>query len=414
MIDSRLGRFFESVRRVTTFLLASFLWVHALFFFNVQSTFVSKYSRLLRLAPSEAVLCALLVIFSFLAASGFWKSLLSLAYIYAFPLVLMWRALRWCFLILRGMNWWFMVQATPPQLRRSSVIDSGTATAPLLPVSPSSQPEPPKKKTAVEILQFLSRPFRRFILLWGALLIVTTHNTVAWACLVVVLVQLAQQIFVMLRLLFFSPWLGDTMKKIGPALLKPVNDHLGALGAVTRDAAPNDDLKKLWTQLNLWRRILDFFGNRYLLSRWAWVLATFLLISIYSYIALLFSFAYYGLARVAGATYSWPEALVNSLFIPFFFSDLPKILAVKILSGVHVSLVLGAGIGTIVNFLGRKLEAIRRAASDVSDRFADQSVHEKLVILEEKFSTTTTALPMESTAGKQGEDKPAFGVRQVS
>jgi hypothetical protein len=404
MTDSHLGRFFESVRRVTTFLLASFLWLHALFFFNVQSTLVSKYSRLLRLAPSEAVLCALLVIFSLLAASGFWKSLLSLAYIYAFPFVLMGRVLRWCFLILRTMNRWFKAQATLPRLGSSSVIDSGTATAPVLPVSSSSPPEPPKKKTAVEMLRFLSRPFRRFTLLWGALLIVTTHNVVTWACLVVVLVQLAQQIFVMLKLLFFSPWLGDTMKKIGPALLKPINDHLGSLGAVTRDAAPNDDLKKLWNQLNLWKRILDFLGNRYLLSRWAWVLATIVLIGTYSYIALLFSFAYYGLARVTGTTYSWPDALVNSLFIPFFFSDLPKILAVKILSGVHVALVLGVGIGTIVNFLGRKLETIRKAASDVSDRFADQSVHEKLVILEETFSPATTTLQMESTPGKQRED----------
>jgi hypothetical protein len=413
MIDSRLGRFFENVRRVTTFLLASFLWVHALFFFNVQSTLVSKYSRLLRLAPSEAVLCALLVIFSLLAASGFWKSLLSLAYIYGFPFVLMGRALKWCFLILRAMNRWFTAQATPPQLRNSCVIEN-VATTTLLPTISSSHAEPSTKKTLVEILRFLSRPFRRFIFLWCALLLVTTHKEVVWTCLGVVLAQLARQIFVMLKLLLFAPWLGDTMKKIGPALLKPPNDLLGTLGAVTRDAAPNDDLKKLWDQLNLWRKILDFFRNRYLLSRWAWLFATIFFIGIYSYIALLFSFAYYGLARVAGTSYSWPDALVTSFFIPFFFADLPRILAVKILSGIHVALVLGVGIGTIVNFLGRKLEAIRRAAADVSDRFADQSVHEKLVILEEKFSSATTTLPMESTAGKQGEDKPAFGVRQVS
>lgn len=392
MTDSRVEGLFEYVRRLTTFLLASFLWLHALFFFNVQSTLISKYSGVLRLAPSEGVLCALLVIFSFLAASGFWKSLLSLAYVYAFPFVLMGRALWLCFLILRATNRWFKAQMIPLQLGSPLVIDTSISNALLPATISSSHAEAPKKKTAVEILRFLSRPFRRFMLLWCALLLVATHNAVVWACLVVVLVQLARQIFVMLKLLLFSPWLGDALKKIGPALLTPINDLLVALGAVTSDASPNDDMKKLWNQLNLWRKILEFFSNRYLLSRWAWVFATVFLIGKYSYIALLFSFAYYGFARVTGNPYSWFDALVNSLFIPFFFSDLPKILAVKILSGVHVALVLGVGIGTIVNFLGRKLEAIRKAASDVSDRFADQSIHEKLIILEEKCSPAATTL----------------------
>jgi hypothetical protein len=399
---SRLGSLFEDVRRVTTFLLACFLWLHALFFFNTQSTLVAKYSRMVRLAPSEAVLCVLLVVFTFVAASGFWKSLLSLTYIYAFPLILIGRAMQCCFVILRMMNRWFKAQATPPQLRNSLLIEHGGAgKAPPPPTSFSAQTD--KKTTPTEILQFLSRPFRRFMPLWCALLLVTTHKLVAWACLLVILLQLVQQICVLLKLVLFTPWLGATLNKIGPALLKPIHDHFRALGTVTRDATANDELKKLWDQLNLWRRILNFFSNRYLLSRWAWVLATIFLASTYSYIALLFSFAYYGLARVSGVSYSWPDAFVNSLFIPFFFSDLPKILAIKILSGVHCALVLGVGIGTIVNFLGRRLEAIRRAASDISERFADPNVYEKVLILQEKFAPAVTSVSMEG-AGQRGTD----------
>jgi hypothetical protein len=81
-----MATFSEIVRRVTTFLLAAFLWLHALLFVNIQSALLTKCSRLLRLTTSEVVLFALLVIFSFLAASGFWKTLLSLSYVYFFPI----------------------------------------------------------------------------------------------------------------------------------------------------------------------------------------------------------------------------------------------------------------------------------------------------------------------------------------
>jgi hypothetical protein len=86
-------------------------------------------------------------------------------------------------------------------------------------------------------------------------------------------------------------------------------------------------------------------------------------------------------------------ALVSSVFIPFFVSELPNILAVKLLGGIHCVLVLAVGIGTVVNFLRRKLDAIRRAATDYSDRLADQTIQEKYLILEQKFSTTTPAPP---------------------
>jgi hypothetical protein len=378
----------EIVRKATTFLLAVFLWAHALFFLNIQSNLISKCTRLLRLTTSEVVILALLVIFSFLAASGFWKTVGSLGYIYFFPFVLLGYVLYWCFLILRSMNRWFKAQATP-QLGGSLVVEQkASAIAPALPASPDSQVG--AKVRLAELLNFLMRPFRRFMLLWCILLLATSHVAIVWLCLIVVLVHLARKVFFVLQIVLFSdPFLG----KIGPALLTGLHTALAGLMAVTRDAAPTKELKNLWDQLNVWRKILDFLKNPYLLSRWAWVLAIVFLGAIYAYIAVLFSFAYYGIARVSGVSYSWPDALVTSIFIPFFVSELPKILAVRLLGGVHCLLVVVVGVGTIVNFLRRKLDAIRRAATDLSDRFADQSIHEKYIILEEKFSTTPTHAP---------------------
>jgi hypothetical protein len=155
----------------------------------------------------------------------------------------------------------------------------------------------------------------------------------------------------------------------------------------------------LWNQLKVWRRVLEFLRDPYLLSRWAWVLGILFFGSIYIYMAVLFSFAYYGIARVSGVLYAWPDSLLTSIFLPFFRSDLPKILPVKLLAGIQCILVVTVGVGTIVKFLTRKLEAIRKAATELSDRFADQSIREKYIILEERFSRVASA-PVAEDSGK--------------
>jgi len=376
----------DGVRRVTTFLLALFLWFHALFLFNFQSELVSKTAQLFRLNVSEVVLFVLLLVFSFVASSGFWKTLWSLIYIYCFPLVLFGYACYLCFLVLRAINRWFKAQAPPTQPAPMQIIGQRAAT--VAPVQAPTANEQPKGSNAAELSRFILRPFRRFMLLWCVLLLSTSHKSIASICLAVILVHLSRKVFSILKAVLFSePWL----QKIAPALLSGLNTALGGLAAVTQESAPTPELKNLWQQINLWRKILNFFKDRYLMARWAWLLGLIFLGAMYTYIALLFSFVYYGIARVNDVPFSWPEALVSSLFIPFFVSDLPRILAVKFLGGIHCTFVLVVGVGTIVNFLRRKLDAVRRAASELSDRFTtDQTIQEKLIILERKVSAAAT------------------------
>jgi hypothetical protein len=82
----------------------------------------------------------------------------------------------------------------------------------------------------------------------------------------------------------------------------------------------------------------------------------------YVYIALLFSFTYYGIARVSGVLYSWTDALIASLFIPFFVTELPKLPVFRILGGLHCSLILAIGFGTfpIIFKVGSKQSKLLR------------------------------------------------------
>jgi hypothetical protein len=140
-------------------------------------------------------------------------------------------------------------------------------------------------------------------------------------------------------------------------------------------------------------KVMNFLKDPYLVSRWAWVLGILFFGLIYTYIAVLFSFAYYGIARVSSVSYSWPDALIASLFIPFFISELPKVLALKFLGGLHCLLVVAVGIGTLVNFIQRRLRSIHSSAIEISDRLADQNIREKFLILEAKLATAPTKIP---------------------
>jgi hypothetical protein len=302
-------------------------------------------------------------------------------------------AFYFLFLGLKAVNKWFKKHSnlefeSHPQSSAPLVIDS---TAPQS-EPPSSRTNTPKQ-TSTQIFRFLLRPFTRFMFLWCILLLTTTHRAILWLCLIVVSVHLARKIFFILKILFFSgPWFA----KLGPVLPKGLHQSIEALASVTRDSTPSNDLKQLWDQLNLWKKILNFLKNPYLVSRWGWLLGILFLGSLYLYIAVLFSFVYYGIARINGIAYFWLDALVSSVFIPFFVSDLPKLLAMRVVGGIHCVLVLTLGIGTVVNFLRRKLDALRKAASELSDRLAEQSLQEKYLILEQKVAVTNVSPPSPS------------------
>src|ERR1700722_5944522 len=169
--------FSETVRKLTTFLLAVFLWLHALFFVNVQSTFATRCARYLRLTTSETLLVALLVIFFFAAGSNFLKTFRSLFYIYSFPFVLFWKAMYWAFLALRSINRWIKAQSdqTPADAQIVEQKGSPTVSALLPPAAPVS---PSARERAKALANFLLRPFRRFMFLWCILLLVSTHSQI--------------------------------------------------------------------------------------------------------------------------------------------------------------------------------------------------------------------------------------------
>ena len=362
----------EVLRKTTTFLLAVFVWFHALFLLNIHSSFAAKVGHYMRLTASETIILAILVIFSFASGSGFWKPFRSALYIYAFPFVLFWKALYWTFQVLRAVNRWF---------KRQTYDASSSTEKPdsIVVAAPPKKPLRSRSEKVKELVKFLIRPFRRFVWLWCILLLLSTHIEIIWTCLLVILIHLFRRIFTVVKvMLFFDPYL----KRGIEAFFEVVGNAMDAISGVTPETKPSNELKTRWSQVKGWRAITGFLKNNYLVSRWAWVLGFTSFGLIYIYFALLFSFVYFGLARVSGIPYSWGNALVSSLFIPLFASDLPKTITFRLVGGLQVALVLAVGFGTFFSFLQRRLNVVLIAAGVVNDKLVEQTFEEKFAILD--------------------------------
>jgi hypothetical protein len=400
------------IRRLARFLLASFLWLHALFFWNPHTRILATLSRYMHLTFLEMTLFVLLFLFSLFCSSGWWSALKSALYIYFFPFVLLGYFFVLLFRALKGINAWFsrdqpaedrptltelIVLPNPaaPLPQQPIVVQPAVSAAPALPAMPVA----PAAKKSPTTLFLVTRPFRRFTVLWCALLLFATHKLVLWLSLAVVMCVLVLRILTILKLTLFSrSWL----EKVGAALYTRLNVMIGTLEAVTPKTEVTKELKDLWQQLGLWEKAARFLGNKYLLSRWASLLVGIFYVCVYVYIALLFSFVYFGIARVSGLNVPWSEAAVDSIFIPVYVTELPKTFPMRFAGGVQWTLIVVIGFGTFWNYFHKRLEAVHTGAMRISGLLANESVRERYKILEAKVKpakTTTTAV-QGATPGK--------------
>ncbi len=401
------------IRRLTRFLLASFLWLHALFLWNPHTRILTVLSRYIHLTVSEMTLFVLLFLFSVLCSSGWWNTIKSALYIYFFPFVLLGRFFVLLFLALKGINAWFsrdqpaedgptlaelIVLPNPAApVPQAIVAQPAVSAAPAIPVTPAAKKSPTNLST-------ITRPFRRFTVLWCALLLFATHDLVLWLSLAVVLCVLALRILTILRLTLFSrSWL----ENVSGAIYTRLNVMLGMLAAVDPKTEATKELKDLWQQLGLWERVARFLGNKYLLSRWASLLVGAFYVCIYIYIALLFSFVYFGIARVSGLDVPWSETAVDSIFIPVYVTELPKTFFMRFAGGVQWTLIVIVGFGTFWNYFHKRLEAVHAGAIKIGGLLTDETVRAKYKLLESKVkpAKTATVRVQGATPGKPKEKR---------
>ncbi len=237
------------IRKVTRFLLASLLWLHALLLFEFARPSLAPIASRLHLNVGEAMVLCLLATFSILAAYGLGNILIDLIYIYFFPFVLMYYAGRGAYTLIRSLNRIFArlgtervekfdINSIPGWSSRAVV---PPATNKIEPVKTEQVPPDPTvtaKPVLRRALEFLVRPFARFSLLWCLLLLLTTHPLLQWIALVVVLLHIGRALAAIVGVAILSTnWLSQLEDRIKSSAENWINKVLNA-----NEASPSQDL----------------------------------------------------------------------------------------------------------------------------------------------------------------------------
>jgi hypothetical protein len=377
------GKSIDVARNMTRFCLAVFLWSHAFFLLNTQSKIVEYVEGRTHVTTAEAILFVLLLTFSFVAGSGFGETFVNLVYIYFFPFVLLFYAFYWPIRALRTLKL---------KTARSANIPPGTLVVQASPTSvvltaPMSEGKGGVEDKAGGALEFLTRPFRKFTYLWCLLVLFATHKPIVWTALTVLFIQLVRKIYRVVRLFWFSK---SFLEKAATAISGFLNDTINKLTSLNLEATPLTELKNLLNQVKGFKLVLGFVTKSTFFSRLTFGIGLLMLVIAHLYFALIFSCVYVGGAKVADITFTWPNSLAISVFILAYVTELPKTLMVRVLGGIHFTLFLALGAGTVVSYFRRQLEPLRSAFGSLDMRLSEVGIQERVVVLQTKVETAET------------------------
>lgn len=375
----------DLARKITRFCLAVFLWSHAFFLLNVQSTILEYVKDRTQVTTAEAILLILLLTFSFLAGSGFWLTFVNVLYIYFFPFVLLFYAFYWPIRAL-------LIIFRRLKTTRSADIPAGTLVVQSSPASVVLTAPISERKSGVEskmavAFELLTRPFRKFTYLWCLLVLLASHKPIVWIALTVLLLQLVAKIYRVTRLFWFSK---PFLTQAATAVSNFVNGMINKLTGLNFEATPVTELKSVLTQIKGCKVVLGFVTKSTFFSRLTFGVGLALLVCAHLYFALIFSCVYVGAAKVAGLTFAWLNSLTISVFILAYVTELPNTLMLRVLGGIHFTLFLTLGAGTIVSYFRRQLEPLRSALVSVNMRLSEADTQQRFVVLQTKIEAAET------------------------
>lgn len=384
--SSLLTRSLDLVRRVIRFCLALFLWSHALFLLNVQSKILEYLKNRVEVTSAEAILFVLLLTFSFLAGAGFWRTFVNLLYVYFFPFVLLYYFFYWPVRLLR-------LRFPKVSTARSADISAGTLVVQASPSSvvltaPISENKGETESRLWAVLGLLSRPFRKFAYLWCLLLLLATHKPIVGLALTVLLIQLTGKIYWVTKLFWSSK---TFLARAATAISTFLNDTINKLTSVNFESTPLTELKNLLTQVKGFKSALQFVTNSSFVSRIAFGIGLLMLVCAHVYFALIFSCVYVGAAKVADMKFAWSDSLAISFFILAYVTELPKTLPLRLLGGIHFTLFLTLGAGTVVSYFRRQLEPLRSVLASVNVRLSEDEMQRRIIVLQTKVDAAETA-----------------------
>jgi hypothetical protein len=378
----------KRIRSLTRFTVAVILWAHATFLFSIPRNNLTPVFDRLHTSVGEATVLALIGGFSVLASYGWGNVAVDLVYIYFFPFVCLYYLARLLVRAASALNG-FVTPAEPIDPSEPQPYYAQIPTPVLIARRPLSEQSITEVDSVGQIdesfwdkvARHALRPFRQLTLLWCLLLLLTTHRWLLTTALVVVSLQLVSLLVGVIALSFTS---NGWFSKLTQAIQQETEKLIQRI-ANAKNAGATLEVRNAWASLRYFLLGVQFLQDRRRVAQWTVFLGGVTFFVIYLYLALLFSFEYYGIARLQGVTFDWADPLITSVFIPIAYPDLPHTKLLKLAGGIQWACVFALGASTVVSVFREKLEPLYAVVTTITRRMEEEEVKSTLIVLKDEF-----------------------------
>ncbi len=349
-------------------------WAHSLFLWNKThlGNYVSEInvSRLL----FNGALLGFIFFYSYFSKRGWLSVAWDLGFVYGYPFIVTRRTI------------WFLSKSFWDLFKRNTVIPNAgskvfSSLSTLKELSDKKKTEKEKPRISVDKLtwKLVFRPVMRFTILW-AFLVHTTSYRPGLICIAVICIAGAAR-----SLWYLHDLLSDTSDWTGRLRGNFATTMAAEIAKMRRweSGMQTADVERSATNLRVWEAMFSFIAeNKVMLSRFTWAGAVLVSIPFYAYVSTLFASAYYAVARAQHLQWSWSSALLDSLYMPFAFTDLPSSIPIRFVAGLQAIAVSIIGWNVFIQNFNNRFESLAKAAVELQQPLTTEDLRMKVQVLE--------------------------------
>jgi hypothetical protein len=358
--------------------LAAIFWLHAITLTTLL-TYWPWWNKASRVAILQTVLIAAILFYSYIAQNAGWSMLVDALYIYAYPVIVLGR-LSWISL----KRVWGVLSKISPALASISTQKIN---------QPAATPNPIDKTDPVEevgIGHHLLKPFLHFSVLWCVLVTVSKEKWILGLSLIALL-SIASRAVISLH----------TSLNDASSLMEKINLRLkGAVEKFTNDllnAAPtSQEFKNSVTNVRVYGALFRYLKSSEAVRKVTRKFTLAIAIPTYIYTSILCGFLYYDIAVLAGIKWPLGEALIDSLYMPIAFTDLPHNYPIRILGGMQVASLILIGYDAIFRSINDSMEKLAGVAKGLSSLMESDSVAKALATYDAQQASEAAAKVIEA------------------
>jgi hypothetical protein len=368
-------------RRIIRHGLGVAFWIHAVYvlgFFPLPASPVLDLPRYL----FNTILVIFIINYSIFSENGWWSVTVDLVYIYFLPFIylgkLLWWSSRLFYKDLKSRIVW-----QSPGLIYERVVPQ--------PAAPKEEEKSSKEGDSESVVTGLAarvvRVFLKFALLWSLLILTVNWKPFLVLAIAVTFIGAAKAIWILWDIFSGGTGWVDKAETRLSAQIKALIEQINQWDE-SRDP---ESIKKAINGLKFHRSLYNFItDNTAILTKWAFTLSLVVSVPFYCYLCFLFSCVYFGIGKLVSLDLSFPNAFVDSLFMPFAWSALPANLLIRFIGGIQATCIAVMGYNILFRHLGSRLDKITAAASKLHNPFEEEMLRLRMQKVEESLAKVGT------------------------